>query len=521
VEVRDVLTDPLWAPYRALIEPTGLRACWSTPILSTSGDVMATFALYYRTPRTASPFHRRMVEACVPLCRIALRHEEHRVEIERLVYVDPLTGLPNRRLLNDRASVALQFAARTTTRGALLLLDIDRFRTANDSLGHAVGDQLLHEVARRLRADTGPGDTVARLGGDEFAVLIPECQPMVAMHTAEALRHALATPVTIGDLSVSATASIGISVFPDDGLLYESVLKNAEVAMYEAKKAGGNAARFFTPRMNAVADERLRLESALRQAIARQALEVHYQPKFRLDGRGCTGCEALVRWTDPEFGRVAPDRFIPLAEESGLVNALDAWVLETACAQQAAWRARGVGIPSVSVNVSPVRFQQDDVPVHVGQVLARTGLPARALVLEITERTLLGDASRTRDDLRALHEMGVTLSVDDFGTGYSSLGYLKRLPVGELKIDRSFVRDLETEADDRALAAAVMGVARALGLTVVAEGVETAGQRDILVGMGCDAAQGFGYTPALPADALEAWLTGDGRRWTSDDNAGQ
>ncbi len=519
VEVRDVMTDPLWADYRQLVAPTGLRACWSTPILSPTGEVMATFALYYRTPRTAAPFHRRMVDTCVPLCRVAIQHERARAQIDRLVYIDPLTGLPNRRLLTDRAGHALQFAARMDTPGALLLLDVDRFRTANDSLGHVVGDQLLQVIAQRLQAELGPEDTVARLGGDEFAVLVPDCLPLAARHLAETLRHALAAPVRLGGFDLSFGASIGISVFPDDGTVYEVVLKNAENAMYEAKRAGGNAVRFFAPAMNGAADDRLRMESALRAALARGQLQLCYQPKLRLDGTGCSGCEALVRWTDDALGPVRPDRFIALAEETSLVNVLDSWVLETACAQLAAWHAAGLPMPSVSVNVSPLRFQHDDVPLHVRQVLARTGLAPECLVLEITERVMMGDSPRLRDDLRALHDMGVKLSVDDFGTGYSSLGYLQRLPLSELKLDQSFVRGLEGSASDRALAGAVIGVGKALGLQVVAEGVETDGQRQLLVHMGCDVAQGFGYTAALPADQLGAWLTGPGRRWTGDNPA--
>jgi EAL domain-containing protein (putative c-di-GMP-specific phosphodiesterase class I) len=265
--------------------------------------------------------------------------------------------------------------------------------------------------------------------------------------------------------------------------------------------------------MNDVVGQRMQMESALREAIAARALAVHYQPKIRLDGGGCAGVEALVRWTDPVLGAVPPDRFIALAEEAGLVGDIDAWVLETALAQLAQWRRAGVPIPGVSVNVSPLRFRQDDVPAHVRRLLAQHGLPAGALVLEITERVMLGDDERTRLDLRTLHDMGVQLSIDDFGTGYSSLGYLRRLPVNELKLDKSFVHDLEREAGGRALAMAVIGIGGALGLKVVAEGVETDGQRRILADAGCDIAQGWVYTPALPAAELVAWIRGPGAAW--------
>ena len=515
VEVTDIATDPLWADYRDLLHLLPMAACWSTPIIAVNGEVVATFALYYRTPGSAPPFHRRMVEACVPLCRVALQHEANRTEIERLAYFDPLTGLPNRRLFTDRARQTLQMAVRVQAPGALLLFDIDRFKTTNDSLGHSAGDEVLRETALRLQAEIGENATVARLGGDEFAAMLPRCSPVEAMHAAERLRHALAAPLRIAGMQIEVSTSIGIALFPQDGVELERLVKNAEMAMYEVKRAGRGASRFFTSMMNDVVAQRMQMESALRQALAARGLALHYQPKMYLDGSGCAGVEALVRWTDPELGSVPPDRFIALAEECGLIGAIDAWVLETACAQLAAWQRDGVPVPRMSVNVSPLRFHSDDVPAHVRRLLALHELKPSALMLEVTERVMLGDDERTRVDLRTLNEMGVRLSVDDFGTGYSSLGYLKRLPVSELKLDKSFVCDLEAEASDRALADAVIGIGQALGLQVVAEGVETPGQRELLARAGCDMAQGFLYTRALPADELVAWLERERGGWTA------
>ncbi len=506
VEVTDIATDPLWGDYASLLGILGMAACWSTPIIALDGEVVATFALYYRRPGAAPPFHRRMVEACVPLCRVALQHETNRAEIERLAFFDPLTALPNRRLFSDRARQTLQMASRTNLGGALLLLDIDRFKTTNDSLGHSAGDTVLREIAKRLQSEIGQDATVARLGGDEFAALLPRCSPLESMHAAERLRSALAEPMSIAGLELQVSTSIGISVFPPDGTDLEPLLKNAEMAMYEAKRGGRGASRFFTRAMNDVVAPRMQMESALRQALAAQTLELHYQPKIRLADLECAGAEALVRWRHPMLGNVPPDRFIAVAEESGLINELDGWVLETALAQLAAWQRDGVPVPSVSVNVSPLRFQHDDVPGHVRKLLAIHGLPPSSLMLEVTERLMLGDDERTRRDLRTLHEMGVRLSIDDFGTGYSSLGYLKRLPVSELKLDKSFVDDLERDSTARALATAVIDIGQALGLQVVAEGVETPGQRDILARAGCDIAQGYVYTCALPAPALVVWL---------------
>ena len=514
VEVTDIATDPLWADYRSLLPLLDKAACWSTPIIAGNGEVVATFALYYHVPGSAPPFHRRMVEACVPLCRVALQHEANRTEIERLAYFDPLTGLPNRRLFSDRARHALQMAARIQAPGALLLFDIDRFKTTNDSLGHAAGDEVLRETARRVQSEIGDSATVARLGGDEFAAVLPRCTPVEAMHAAERLRHALAAPLRIAGMQIEVSTSIGIALFPQDGIELDRLVKNAEMAMYEVKRAGRGASRFFTSMMNDVVAQRMQMESALRQALAAGRLALHYQPKMHLDGSGCAGVEALVRWNDPVLGQVPPDRFIALAEECGLIGAIDAWVLETACAQLAAWQRDGVPVPSMSVNVSPLRFHSDDVPAHVRRLLTLHALKPSSLMLEVTERVMLSDDERTRVDLRTLHEMGVRLSVDDFGTGYSSLGYLKRLPVSELKLDKSFVCDLEAEASDRALADAVIGIGQALGLRVVAEGVETPGQRELLARAGCDMAQGFLYTLALPADELVAWLERERSGWT-------
>lgn len=508
VEVTDIASDPLWADFRELALPHGLAACWSTPILLGTDQVVATFALYYREPRGAAPFHRRMVQACAQLCQIAFMHDRHQREIERLAYFDGVTGLPNRTLLADRARQALLLALRSESPAALLLLDIDRFKTVNDSLGHAVGDQVLKHISKRLSGALRDSDTLARLGGDEFVALLPGCTVEDAMHVADKLRAVLEAPIPLdgSHARVQMTASIGVCGFPKDGQDLDQLLKNADIAMYEAKRAGRDCARFFLRAMNQALDERLEIEAALRHALSQGLLQLHFQPKIRLSDRRLVGVEALLRWHDAERGWVPPDRFIPVAEESGLINALDAWVLEQSCAQLARWRTQGVDVPGLSVNVSPQRFHQDDVAVHARALLARHGLAASDLTLEVTERLMLDDTSRPRVQLQQLHEMGVGVSVDDFGTGYSSLSYLKRLPVTELKLDKSFVRDLEQDADDRALSSAVIGIGRSLGLTVVAEGVETAGQRDLLLTMGCDAAQGWLFGRPMAPEALPGWM---------------
>lgn len=513
VEVQDIANDPLWAPYKHLILPLGLAACWSTPVMGRDGKVIATFAFYYREPRGPSRFHRRMVDACIQLCRVAIQHDDNQAEIERLAFFDPQTGLPNRALLMDRARMALQQATRDNRKLSLAVLDIDRFKNINDSLGHAAGDELLREIGQRLRRTLRESDTISRFGGDEFVILFTDSDANESAVAAEKALRAVAQRVEIGGQVLMPSVSMGISQFPDDARDFETLMRNADIAMYEAKRDGRGCVRFFLASMNENARWRMQMESALRQAMSREALELHYQPKVLLGRPGLAGVEALVRWTHPEFGRVPPDQFIPLAEDCGLINALDAWVLERACAQLAEWQSRGLPIPAMAVNLSAQRFRQDDVPAHVRLVLQRYRLPPTALTLEITERLMLIDEPRIRADLDSLNRLGVHLSVDDFGTGYSSLSYLKRLPVDELKLDRSFVRDIETDEGDRALASAVMGIGRSLGQTVVAEGVETLEQHQFLLQAGCPVAQGYYYAKPMPASEIEPWLAGEGQRW--------
>ncbi|MBV8380067.1 MAG: EAL domain-containing protein [Paucibacter sp.] len=507
VEVSDITSDPLWDDYRGLAMSFGLAACWSSPVFDGNGRVAMTFALYYRQPQAVEPLHRELVEGSLQLCRVALRHDEHERRIERLAYYDSVTGLPNRSLFADRARQALHMASELGAHGALLLLDLDRFKTLNDSLGHARGDEVLRELAQRLQVPLRAADTIARFGGDEFVVLLPGCGAVDAQHVAEKLHAAIAPVVRVAHLDLKISASIGIAIYPADGLELDALLKSAEMAMYEAKRAGRNCTRYFLKAMNSELEKRLSIEAGLRHALTQPgALSVHYQPKVALNSGALCGAEALLRWHDPELGLVPPDRFIPVAEDCGLIRPLDAWVLEQACAQLASWRAAGLAVPNIAINVSPPRFCHDDVAEHVSELLLRHGLSAGDLTLEITERLMLDDNEHASAQLRTLHGMGVRLSVDDFGTGYSSLSYLRRLPVCELKLDRSFVRDIEHDPEDLALARAAIGIGRTLGMAVVAEGVETEAQRALLLDAGCPGAQGWLYAKALSADAFAQWV---------------
>ncbi len=511
VEVSDIERDPLWDDYRPLARAFGLAACWSSPIFGAAERVEATFALYYREKRPVATFHRRMVEACLQLCRVALRHQANQVQIERLAYYDGLTGLPNRSLFTDRAHQTLQMSARLDAPCALLLLDIDRFKSINDSLGHASGDAVLKAVGQRMSEPLREIDTLARLGGDEFMLMLPGCHAADAMTVAAKLHKSLEPALILGKHELLVTTSIGIAAFPANGRSLDELLKNADVAMYAAKHAGRHCTRYFQKSMNRALDDRLRIEALLDDALRHRKLRLHYQPKLSLEdeaGAGLLGVEALVRWTDEELGVVSPEVFIPIAEECGLIAAIDAWVLEAACVQLMEWRDRGLRVPGVAVNVSPLRFGRDDIAAQVAQLVARLGLPVQDLTLEFTERLLLEDSGPASEQLRQLRELGVQLSIDDFGTGRSRLSCLKRVGIGELKLDKSFVNGLATDADARALAAAVIAIGRTLQLRVVAEGVETAAQRHLLLEAGCTVAQGEGLAPPMSAADFESWLAG-------------
>ncbi|HKJ77277.1 MAG TPA: EAL domain-containing protein, partial [Gammaproteobacteria bacterium] len=418
--------------------------------------------------------------------------------IYRLAHYDPLTDLPNRILLQERLDHALERSRRKGETLALLFIDLDRFKNINDSLGHAVGDRLLQVVARRLGNAVREQDTVARLGGDEFLVLLEGLEDLEdAGLVARKMLDVIDETIRLGGREVYIGASIGISLFPNDGDTVEALIKNADTAMYRAKEHGRNNYQYYTPELTRLSLERLELETGLRRAIERRELEVYYQPQADLDGRFC-GAEALLRWHHGELGMVPPDRFIPLAEESGLIESIGRWVLTSACEEARGWQQP----LRVAVNLSGQQILYGDIVGTVREVLEETGLPPERLELEITEGFVLGHAEQGIATLERLRELGVDLAVDDFGTGYSSLSYLKRLPITRLKIDRSFVADLPGDPDDAAIASTIIVMARNLGLEVIAEGVETAEQLAFLREQGCEAYQGFYLGRPVPADAF-------------------
>ncbi len=427
--------------------------------------------------------------------------------IEYLAYHDTLTGLPNRLLVQDRFEQAMAQAERSHSKVALVYLDLDNFKSINDTLGHAAGDEFLKEVARRLRSCVRDSDTISRQGGDEFLLVLrdlpdSEVVQAIIMKIMERLQE----PLRIDTQDLASSASLGVAIAPDDGRDFETLRKKADLAMYRSKESGRNTYHFFDPTMDAEAGEHLLMRNGLRRALERQEFVLHYQPQYELTSGALTGVEALIRWMHPELGLVAPGRFIGVAEESGLIVPMGDWVLRQACEQAMAWQRAGLPALTMAVNLSAIQFKRGNVEQSVSRALAESGLAPQLLELELTESILLQNVESVLTSVRQLKQMGVKLAIDDFGTGYSSLSYLKRLDIDKLKIDQSFVRDLATDPDDEAIVRAIIQMARSLNLKTIAEGVETEDMRSRLQTFGCDAAQGYLYSRPVPAEDIERLL---------------
>lgn len=483
----------------------GLLACWASPIFNRDRQVVGVLAMYFREARTPNALHQRMAQTCIHLCTIAMERERSRERIHQLAYYDALTQLPNRSMFHRSATDALHAAQGRS--GALLFVDLDRFKLVNDSQGHAAGDALLCEVAQRIRAAARPGDVLGRLSSDEFALLLPRCSPPEAEVVAKRLLERIAEPFTIGDAINIPHASVGICSYPEDGTDVNTLLRHADQAMYMAKQQGRQRWQRFTPAINQFTQDRVAMEHALREALRNGQLHLNYQPQvLSSDTQQLYGVEALARWQHPEWGSVSPVRFIAVAEDAGMIQEFTFWLMESACRQLAAWRAEGVNVPQVAVNLSTKNFHEPSFAQSVADVLRRHGLTTKDLVLEITESVMLDASPATLANLEALHRLGLQLSLDDFGTGYSSLSYLHRLPISELKLDKSFVQDLSNSVAAEALIRSVLSIARSLHMQVVAEGVETAEQRQWLQLQGCPVLQGYLFCRPLAPDAFASWL---------------
>ncbi|PPA01740.1 hypothetical protein C4E44_23075, partial [Pseudomonas sp. MWU12-2312b] len=438
---------------------------------------------------------------------LAASLDEATSELVQLALHDNLTKLPNRVLLNDRLDQAIQKATREKRHFALLFMDLDGFKAINDAYGHHAGDLLLIEVSRRILDTKRCEDTAARLGGDEFVLLIDPGEPEDAAALAQRLIESIGNVYNITRNTLYVSASIGIALFPNDGLTADELMVNADAAMYHAKELGRNGYCFFESAMNANAHQQMQLQQDLRQALARSEFLLHYQPKLLAPNGPMIGVEALIRWENPQLGLVPPDRFLPLAERTGLIIPIGNWVIDEACRQMSQWHAEGHRDWSIAVNLSTVQLGHASLVNVVRSALERHALEARFLVLEVTESTAMRDAEASLVILEQLAGLGVSISIDDFGTGYSSLLYLKRLPANELKIDRGFITELAQGNDDAAIVSAIVALGQTLGLKIVAEGVETAEQQNLLTQLGCHTLQGFLLGSPMTAEQLVKSLT--------------
>ncbi|GAA5216913.1 EAL domain-containing protein [Corallincola platygyrae] len=433
--------------------------------------------------------------------------KEHEAHLEYIAHHDALTGLPNRLLLADRMEHALALARRSDTRVAFLLFDLDRFKYINDTLGHDTGDKYLKVIASRLSDTVRTMDTAARLGGDEFVILIEQFGALSDINqVAQKLIERLGEPCNVAGHELSPSLSIGISVFPDDANSTESLLKHADIAMYKAKEAGGRQFRFFTGEMDQRTSHHLQLETELRQAIASDQLSLVYQPQVSLENGQLCGIEVLVRWHHPKRGIIFPGEFIPLAEETGLINELGYWVMEHACRQLKKWHKKQIKTPRLSINLSARQFHQHDLLDHLKSLLTENNLVPEDIEFEMTESMLMADAVETERLLAQIANFGISLAIDDFGTGYSSLAYLQKFPIHRLKIDRRFIQHLPDNGNDSVIVSAIIAMAHNMGMTVLAEGVETGEQQRFLTRMKCDEAQGYLFAKPLPTEACTSYL---------------
>jgi len=432
------------------------------------------------------------------------KQSEH--QIQHLAHYDVLTDLPNRLMLQDHFDYALSLVKRKQGRLAVIFLDLDHFKDINDNLGHSVGDLLLMELTRRLKTLLREEDTLSRLGGDEFILLLPDADANGASNVAQKLLGTVSEPYHIAPYELTVTGSIGIALYPDDGSNLEILSQKADTAMYRAKQAGRNDYRFFTAEMQASSARNLQLLTALRHAQDKDQFALHYQPQFSVDDNHLIGAEALLRWRHPELGFVSPAEFIPVAEDSGMILAIGEWVLRQAVSQAKAWMEAGHEPLIMSVNLSAIQFRHPDLPALVTRILNETGLAPEYLELELTESVAMHDPEGAIAIMNNLHELGIRMSIDDFGTGYSSLSYLKKFKIYKLKIDQSFVRDISTDIEDKAIVSAIINMARSLGHKTIAEGVETKEQLAFLRAQGCDEVQGYYYSKPVPADLFQQFL---------------
>lgn len=472
-----------------------------------AGGAYGVIGAYSRSPDCFSNDSAHFLQSVSNTLAAAIERKHGEDRMTYMAQFDALTGLPNRSMYLDQLGMTLIEAERDRLPVGVLFVDVDRFKHVNDTLGHAVGDLLLVEIADRLRCAVRPGDTVGRLGGDEFALALSQLARVEdAALVAQKIVSALAAPFQLGGHEVYVSASIGIALHPLDGRDGDALLKNADTAMYRAKESGRNAYQFYLPQMNERALARMQMEAQLRGALERGEYLLHYQPKVSLQTGEISGMEALLRWQPKGRALVRPDEFIPVLEDTGLIVQVGEWVVATVCAQIRAWQAAGITPPAVAVNLSARQFRQRNLSAVIGDIVSAHGVDPALLEIELTESSLMSDAEGAVQALLDIKAHGLRLSVDDFGTGYSSLAYLKRFPLDALKIDRAFIRDVTTDADDATIALTIINLAHSLKLKVVAEGVETQEQLEFLCAHGCDEIQGYYFSKPLPVDDITETL---------------
>jgi diguanylate cyclase (GGDEF)-like protein len=508
VIAEDLQTHPYWKDFRKLTREAGIRSCWSQPIKSAGGDLLGTFSINRSEPSTPTNTDIKLIEQTANLAAIALERNRTDRLIWRQANYDSLTGLPNRNMLRERLEQEISKSKRLNSQIALLFLDLDHFKEVNDTLGHDRGDHLLAIVAQRLRKCVRSIDTVARLGGDEFTVIMGELNDTDSVErVASEILEVISQPFQLDQEVAYLSTSVGITFYPDNGLDLDTLIKNADQAMYEAKNKGRNRFQYFAPAMQDVALQRTALLNDMRKALPNNEFEVYYQPIVDLKSGSIYKAEALIRWLHPQRGMVSPLDFIPVAEETDLIIDIGDWVFQQVLQQAVEWRTGIHQHFQISINTSPVQYR--DNGSNLAQWLDRleqAGLPGQAINIEITESLLMEDRITISDSLIKFRDHGVSVSLDDFGTGYSSLSYLRKFDIDTLKIDQSFVHNLEPGSDDLALCEAIIVMAHKLGLQVIAEGVETSQQRDLLLTAECDFAQGFLFSE--PAPAAEFPLSG-------------
>jgi diguanylate cyclase (GGDEF)-like protein/PAS domain S-box-containing protein len=511
VIVSDIETDPLWQTYRDWIRPFGLKACWSWPIISADGTVLGSSAMYCATARGPSATERRLAAFTTHIAGIAIQRKQAEDRIRFLDQNDALTGLPNRTHLDPVIDHALRNAAQAGCELAIVFIDIDSFKIVNEGLGHRAGDDVLKVIAGRLLSILGPRETAARFSGDEFVVLLREAglESGVTLARLAALRVAVGAPISIDGRIFHLTSSMGVAHYPRDGTTVDALMANAHAALFRAKEFGRDNVQLFTSEMKLGLEGRLFRQEEMRRGLREDEFLLHYQPQVSLVTGQVEGVEALVRWRHPTLGLLSPGDFIPLAEQTGLIVKLGDWVLRTACRQARAWQQDGLPPVAVSVNVSARQFREPDWVGQVAAALTESDLDPRWLELELTESLIMQDPRNAVVTMQALRDLGVRIAIDDFGTGYSNLSSLNTFPISRLKIDQSFVRGVPGTVGDSAITGAVISLGHQLGLSVIAEGVETAAQMDFLREKGCDAVQGYFVGRPMPAAAVEARL---GRR---------